>query len=39
VSAGPFELHILVLSEDSGGQALASIRELAKRMLRLVDPS
>jgi hypothetical protein len=38
VSAAPFDLHILILSEDSAGNALPSLRALAKSMLRLVDP-
>lgn len=39
MSGGAFDLHVLVLSEDSAGSALASLRALARSMLRLVDPS
>jgi hypothetical protein len=38
VSGAPFDLHILILSEDSAGNALPSLRALTKGMLRLVDP-
>jgi hypothetical protein len=38
VSGAPFDLHILVLSEDSAGNALPSLRALTRSMLRLVDP-
>ncbi len=34
-----FDLHILILSEDSAGNALPSLRALTRHMLRLVDPS
>jgi hypothetical protein len=39
VSGAPVDLHILILSEDSAGNALPSLRALTKSMLRLVDPS
>lgn len=39
MSGSAFDLHVLVLSEDSAASALATIRALARSMLRLVDPS
>jgi len=39
VSEASFDLHILILSEDSAGAALPSLRAITKSMLRLVDPS
>lgn len=38
MSDASFELHILILSEDSGGDG-RPLRALARSMLRLVDPS
>jgi hypothetical protein len=37
VSEAPFDLHILILTEDSGGEG--TLRALSLRMLRLVDSS
>jgi hypothetical protein len=39
VSGAAFDLHLLILTEDSAGNALTSLRSIAKSMLRLVDPS
>jgi hypothetical protein len=39
VSDAAFDLHILILSEDSGSNGVATVRELARCMLRLVDRS
>jgi hypothetical protein len=39
VSNAPFELHILILSEDSAGNALPALRAIAKSMFRIVDPN
>jgi hypothetical protein len=38
VSGSRFDLHVLVLSEDSADKALPSLRLLAASRLRLVDP-
>lgn len=39
MSDAAFDLHILILSEDSAGNALLSLRAIVKSMLRLVDSS
>lgn len=39
MSASAFDLHVLILSEDSAGNALPSLRALTRSLLRLVDPS
>lgn len=38
MSTAQHALHVHVLSEDSGGNALVAVRSLARVMLRLVDP-